>query len=189
MIYLYGWNSVSEFIMDELENIGSPIEGVVVDDPYTNDIFFPHQINIIPASIVHFKPDDSVFNCIGYKHLDLRVRIGQRLADLGVLRNFISIKAQVHRTASVGTGSVLLGDVVLERNCDIGNHCLLWGGSRVCHDSVLGNGVFLAAGSIIGGACTVGNYCSLGFNSSVREKSTLTDGIKVGANRFWKPSQ
>jgi len=173
--------------MDELENIGSPIEGVVVDDSFIEDIISPHQVNVIPASRVAFKPDDSVINCIGYKHLDIRVRIGQRLDDLGVLSNFISKKAQVHHTASVGTGSVLLGDVVIERNCDIGNHCLLWGGSRVCHDSVLGTGVFLAAGSIIGGACTVGNCCSLGFNSSVRERSRLKDGIKVGANRFWKP--
>ena len=188
MNYLYGWNPVSEIILDEFEIRGVPVNGVIVDDYFLGDMDPPSGLNVMAASEISFVPGDGVINCLGYKDLDQRIRIGERLIALGVLQSFISQKAQVHATSSIDAGAILLGDVVIERRCQIGKHCLFWGGSRVCHDSRVGRGVFLASGSIVGGACTVGNRCALGFNSSMREKSSMPDGIKVGANRFWRPS-
>ena len=189
MIYLYGWNSVSEFILDELEGDGLSVDGIIVDDQYIDGLIYPEVLNLIPASKACFNSRDQVYNCLGYKNLQQRIQIGDRLIDLGVLQKFISNKAVIHSAVTIDAGAVLLGDVVIERNSHIGKHCLLWGGSRICHDSVLGHGVFLASGSIIGGACIVGNMCSLGFNSSLREKCQLPTGTKVGANRFWKPQR
>lgn len=187
MIYLYGWNPVSEFILDELKSLGAPIDGIIIDDAFLDALDEPSGVNIISYSRISLIPGDKVINCLGYKDLDQRVLIGERLLTFGVLQSFISKQAQVHDTASIATGTVLLGDVVIERRCRIGKHSLLWGGSRVCHDSSVGNGCFFASGSIIGGACSVGHACSVGFNSSIREKSIMPDGTKVGANRFWRP--
>ena len=187
MIYLYGWNSVSEFILDELEGDGFSIDGVIVDDQYIDTLIYPEVLNVIPASKVRLNTEDWVYNCIGYKNLQRRIQLGDRLIGLGVLKKFVSKRAVIHDAVTIDEGVVLLGDVVIERNSHIGKHCLLWGGSRICHHSVLGHGVFLAAGSIVGGACAVGDMCSLGFNSSLREKCQLPAGTKVGANRFWRP--
>lgn len=186
MIYLYGWNSISEFILDEYGELGVSVEGVVVDDAYKSSLNYAEHVNIIAASSISFTHSDKVINCLGYKDLAQRILIGERLLALGVLSSFISKKAKVHGSTSIAAGTILLGDVNIERRCEIGKHCIFWGGSRICHDSVIGSGVFLASGSIIGGACTVGNMCSLGFNSSTREKVTMPDGTKVGANRFWR---
>jgi len=188
MNYLYGWNPIAEFVLDEFEMLGIPIEGVVIDDAYIGSEVYPNHVRILAASNVFFGNHDCVVNCLGYKNLNKRIFVGESLLGLGVLRSFISQKSQVHGSAVIGVGTVLLGDVVIERRCDIGRHGLFWGGSRICHDSTIGNGVFLASGSIIGGECKVGHTCSLGFNSAIREKSYLPDGTKVGANRFWRPS-
>ena len=186
MIYLYGWNSIAEFILDEFKGLGVSVAGVVVDDAYLGELEQVKHANLMASSRIAFVSGDNVINCIGYKDLDLRIRIGERLLAQGVLRSFISIKSQVHTTTTVDFGTVLLGNVEIERCCEIGKHCLFWGGSRICHDSVIGSGVFLAAGSIIGGASTVGDMCSLGFNSSMREKTTMPERTKVGANRYWR---
>jgi len=188
MNYLYGWNPVAEFILDEFEELGIPVKGVVIDDRYIDDTAYPKDVNVIASSNVSFNYGDEVINCLGYKELGQRLILGERLLSLGVLRSFVSKKANVHFSSSIGVGTILLGEVVIERRCDIGRHCLFWGGSRVCHDSVLGHGVFIASGSIIGGACTVGDMCTLGFNSSMREKSNMPNRTKVGANRFWRPN-
>lgn len=187
MNYLYGWNSVAEFILDEFTENGLPVDGVVVDDVYIHDLVCTAKVRVIPASALSLTSADKVINCLGYRDLARRISIGERLRASGVLERFVSATAKVHRTSSVADGSIVLGDVVIERESKVGMHCLLWGGSRVCHNSQLGEGVFLASGAIVGGACHVGNLCSLGFNSSMREKSCMPDGTKLGANRFWRP--
>lgn len=187
MNYLYGWNPVAEFILDEFTERGTPVHGVVVDDEYLHVSLRPKNLPVFAASCLAFDSNDAVFNCLGYKDLSQRIRIGERLMAMQILKSFISGKAQVHPSAKIGDGTVLVGDVVIERSCEIGKHGLFWGGSRICHDSRLGSGVFLASGSVVGGGCTVGSTCSLGFNSSMKEKSSMPDGTKVGANRFWKP--
>jgi len=187
MNYLFGWNAVAEFIVDELHSTGTPVGGVIVDDAYLQQLTPPTGITLIPASSIRFAPGQTVINCLGYRDLGRRIKVGEQLQTYQVLRSFVSQQARVHTTAVVENGAVLLGDVLVERNCRIGAHSLLWGGSRVCHDSVIGRGVFMAAGSIVGGVCKVGDTSSIGFNSSMREKSTMPAGTKVGANRFWRP--
>jgi len=187
MNYLYGWNPVAEFVQDELMELGLFLHGVVMDDEYVNHSPHPEHLTVFAASAIVFEPKDTVINCLGYKDLTRRIKVGERLLEMGVLRSYISQKAQVHRSAAIGAGTVLVGDVVIERGCEIGKHSLFWGGSRICHDSKLGAGVFLASGSVVGGGCKVGATCSLGFNSSMKEKSSMSEGTKVGANRFWKP--
>ncbi len=187
MNYLFGWNSIAEFILDEFMDLGLGIQGVVIDDFYISKISLPAGIRVIASSKVVYHRGDKVINCLGYKNLHQRILIGEYLRDLGVLASFVSKKASVHSSTHIGVGTVLVGDVVIERGCDIGKHSLFWGGSRVCHDSAIGEGVFLASGVIIGGGSKVGQACSFGFNSSMREKSSIPAGAKVGANSFWRP--
>ncbi len=187
MNYLYGWNPVAEFIIDEFIERGTTVHGVVIDDEYLHSSPHPKHLRVFAASGIIFEQNDAVINCLGYKDLMQRIVTGERLLKMGVLKSFVSRKAQVHPSVSIGDGTVLVGDVVIERGCEIGKHSLFWGGSRICHDSTLGSGVFLASGSIVGGGCSVGSACSLGFNSSMKEKTSMPNGTKVGANRFWKP--
>jgi hypothetical protein len=187
MNYLYGWNSVAEFVLDELTESGNFIDGIVMDDAFIKHAPYISGLNFYPISHISFTTEDSVINCLGYKDLEQRIRIGDILLGLGVLKSFISKKADIHPSARIDSGVILMGDVVIERGCKIGKHGLFWGGSRICHDSKLEPGVFLASGSIIGGGCCVGQSCSLGFNSSMKEKSSMPKGTKVGANRFWQP--
>lgn len=189
MNYLYGWNPVAEFVLDELEARGEKLFSIIVDDAYMRDTNCPRNIKVLAASEVIFNAKDIVINCIGYKDLYKRIKIGEHLNGLGVLKSFVSQKAQIHNSAEIGNGAVFVGNVVVERGCKIGKHGLFWGGSRICHDSTIDQGVFLAAGAIIGGGCTVGQTCSLGFNSSMREKSVMPAGLKVGANTFWRLEQ
>lgn len=189
MNYLFGWNPVAEVIKDELKERGIPLDGVLIEDSHMAVAARPTDLPVFSASIIRLSSEDSVFNCLGYKDLMQRIRIGDKLFEIGVLESFISTSAAVHPSAIVGKGSVLVGDVVIERGCSIGKHGLFWGGCRICHDSVLGAGVFLASGAIVGGGCSVGRACSLGFNSSMKEKSAIPEGTQVGANRFWRPSK
>jgi predicted acyltransferase (DUF342 family) len=184
MNYLFGWNPVAEFIVEELIAQGVHIDGIVIDDDYFADR--PKHIGreVYSFGKMEFGPSDTVINCLGYRNLHRRIMVGDLLSSAGVLKSFVSSEAKLYPGCMVGLGAVLLGNVIVERNSVIGEHSLLWGGARVCHDSQIGRGVFMASGAIVGGQCKVGDTCTIGFNSSVKENSHLRMGTHVGANRF-----
>ena len=151
-----------------------------------NDVGFRDRDDVTVYEEIDFSVDDLIINCVGYKDLSARVKVGQDLRDCPArLTTFISSRAIVYPGVEVGLGSVLLGDVVIERGCAIGDHCLLWGGARVCHDATLGQGVFLAAGSIVGGFAVVGDCCALGFNAVVRDSARLPPGTRLKALNYF----
>lgn len=186
MIYLFGWNPVAQIILDQLEDQRISVAGIIVDDAFADATDTDGMLPVIPASRIELGHSVKVINCLGYRDLVRRVAIGHWLQSTDSLISFISPEAKIHRRAVIGTGAVLLGDVVIERAAQIEPHALLWGGSRVCHDSIVGEGVFLASGSIIGGGCTIGARSTLGFNASVKQGSHLPPNTKVQANAFWK---
>lgn len=185
MIYLFGWNPVAEFIADELTALGEKVDGVVVDERYLENHQPDIGYRVYPIGAMRFNSQDIVYNCLGYRSLSRRIDIGDHLESIGVLRSFISRDSLIYPGCNIRSGTTLVGNVIIERNCVIGEHCLLWGGARICHDSRIGRGVFMAAGSIVGGQCEIGDTASIGFNSSVKEKSCLPSGVSVGANRFY----
>lgn len=183
MIFIFGWNPVAEFIIDELSEASINIDGIIIDDDRISKRD-NYDFETIPFSKIQLNTNDTVYNCIGYRELQRRVEVGEILEKTGCLKSFISIKSSISRSAKIGNGVILLGDVVIERNSIIGSHSLLWGGSRVCHDASIGDGCFMASGSILGGFATLGSLSSIGFNTSVKEKCSVPPASKLGANRF-----
>jgi hypothetical protein len=187
MNYLFGWNPVAEFVLDEFRELNVPVEAVLVDDSCFDPNLPAGGLRVMPVSAVDLQAGrDTVVNCLGYRDLDRRLEVGEFLERMGVSTAFVSRRANVAPSSVIGIGCVLLGDVVVERACVIGGHALLWGGSRVCHDSHIGKAVFMASGSVVGGFCDIGSRSAIGFNSSVKEKSSMPPGTRTGANRFWR---
>lgn len=186
MNYLFGWNPVAEFVLDEFRERNVSVEAVLVDDSFFDPNVPAGCLPVMPVSAVDLQAGrDAVINCLGYSNLDRRLQVGEFLEIRGVSTTFVSRRANVAASSVIGIGCVLLGDVVVERACVIGEHSLLWGGSRVCHDSHTGKAVFMASGSIVGGFCDIGSRSAIGFNSSVKERSLMPPGTRTGANRFW----
>lgn len=186
MIYLFGNNSIAENIYDELCSLNKDVCSIIVDDEfYSEDFNHRIKLKITRYSEITFSKDDTVYNCFGYSDLRRRLKIGDRLHQLNILGTFVSLNANIASSVSLAPGTVILGNSTIERNVTVGHSCLLWGGARVCHDTVLKAGVFLASGSVVGGCCEVGEFSSVGFNSSVKEHCIVPSGTKVGANRFF----
>ena len=69
MNYLYGWNPVAEFIIDEFIERGTTVHGVVIDDEYLHSSPHPKHLRVFTASGIIFEQNDVVINCLGYKDL------------------------------------------------------------------------------------------------------------------------
>ena len=81
---------------------------------------------------------------------------------------FIHPEATVCRSASLGYGTIVLAQSVINSNVKIGNHNIILSGSIIEHDTEIGNHNFMAAHSCIGSGIKIGNYNFLGLNATYR---------------------
>jgi len=88
----------------------------------------------------------------------------------------ISSKAYRAPSAELGGGSVICPFVCLHSNVRVGYGAVLFSGSVIEHDSVIGNNVNVGPGVAVAGRVTVGDNVFIGAGS------TIIDGITVGRN-------
>lgn len=94
-----------------------------------------------------------------------------------------------------GTGA-LVRNLAFERhllvgaNCVIGPHAILYYGTTIGENTLIGDGASIREGCTIGSRCIIGRYVtfqfdvSLGDNSRVLDHSTLAGRTKVGSRAF-----
>lgn len=88
--------------------------------------------------------------------------------------------ACVSRFASIGQGSVILQNVTVAANAQVGQHVIVLPQSVISHDAVVGDFSCITGGVCISGNATIGKNCYLGTNASVREGITIGPYTLVG---------
>lgn len=88
---------------------------------------------------------------------------------------YVCSKATTWPDLTVGEGSFVFENNVLQPYVQIGEDTVLWSGNHIGHDSRIGSHVFLASHVVVSGNCRVGDGTFIGVNA------TLRDGVSVGA--------
>jgi sugar O-acyltransferase (sialic acid O-acetyltransferase NeuD family) len=113
-----------------------------------------------------------------------RSAIERRLSSFGISDNrFAAVNdssVRVPKSCRVGVGSILLGNVVMTADVDIGRHVVSMPNATLTHDDQLEDFVTVCAGVALGGAVHVGREAYLGMNSSVRENLTIGQRATLG---------
>jgi sugar O-acyltransferase (sialic acid O-acetyltransferase NeuD family) len=127
-------------------------------------------------------PEAAVVICVG-KGAG-RLAVAERLARLGVgadrMPPVVHPSASVSSCSLLGAGSVLLANVVLTADVQVGQHVLCMPNVVLTHDDVIEDGATLCAGVVLGGRVRIGRGSYLGMASSVRERVTIGAGSVVG---------
>ncbi len=82
---------------------------------------------------------------------------------------------------SIGEGSVLLAQSVVNANAVIGMGCIINTGASVDHDCFVGDGVHISVKSSICGTVKVGDKTFVGAGTTVIEKLTIGSNVLIGA--------
>lgn len=173
MIYLFGANSISQAIAEELEKSGTEFL-ILIDQRYSSGVSFEASSKLVYTERVSFNIGDRLINCLGYRNLQNREAITQRYKNLGVLSSYISPDASTCKSSVISLGAVILSGASIERGATIEEGAIIWGGARVCHDALVGNHSFVAAGAIIGGYSKIPPYSKIGFNSVIEDHADLS---------------
>lgn len=153
------------------------IVGVLDDDPDRRGtaVGSATVIGAIADAVDH--PGAQFVVCAGRGAV--RERIVSRLAELGIgadrYATVIDPTAVVPAGCTVGTGSILLAQVVLTADVAVGQHAVLMPQVVLTHDNRVDDYATMCAGVALGGNVRVGRAAYLGMNSSVRQN------VRVGA--------
>jgi len=170
--------------------LGLQIEGMITEsftvsttvrfDDHTHRSGEPQAFPFASHTSDEFK-DFRFYVCLGYKHLPLKTQIIDRLVELGRdVPYFVHPNAYVHRSVTIGAGSMIYAGCTVDRNTTIGRGVLLNNGVVVAHDGSLGDGCWLGPGVTLSGHVTIGASSFLGSGSTVTNDVQLGSAVTVG---------
>jgi sugar O-acyltransferase (sialic acid O-acetyltransferase NeuD family) len=189
-IILIGGGGHCKSVIDVIEQEGKfEIAGIV-------DKSEPLGADILGYSVIG---DDSDLDDLAKKYLYALVTVGQiktpllrmRLFELAeksgfILPSIVSPRAYVSKYTTVGKGTIIMHDALINANAQIGENCIINSKSLIEHDCSISNhchistgatingGVIVKSGSFIGSGVTTKESIIIGENSFIKAGSLLT---------------
>jgi sugar O-acyltransferase (sialic acid O-acetyltransferase NeuD family) len=124
-----------------------------------------------------------MFVAVGYRRMNaFRAERYQLAKDMGyALPTYVSTRASVWPDLDIGDNCLVMDQVVIHPYARIGADTILWSGSHVGHDAVVGDHCFIASHAVVSGYVTIEPRCFLGSNATIRDGVTVARECVVGA--------
>jgi acetyltransferase EpsM len=90
-------------------------------------------------------------------------------------------EAVISKYATIESGTVVMGGVVINPDTKIGKHSIVNTGAKIDHDCVIGDFAHVAPGTTLAGNVTVEDKAFLGAGCSVIPGCTIGEGAIIGA--------
>ncbi|MFV0172833.1 acetyltransferase [Empedobacter falsenii] len=126
------------------------------------------------------KQFDEILIAIGYKHLDFKKAIFDKLINKIPFYTFIHSSTILDKSATIGTGSIIYPGCLIDQNVEIGHNVLMNISCSIAHDSKIGNHCFLSPRVAIAGFVDVKEECILGINSTIIDNIRITTKVQIG---------
>lgn len=116
------------------------------------------------------------------KNVDTRIEKFNLLVNLGgQFPVIISPLAHVSKHASIGDGTIIMHNVVVNAGATIGENCIINTGAIIEHDVVVGDHCHISTGAIINGGTIVREKTFFGSNSVTKEYIEIGESSVIGA--------
>jgi len=114
----------------------------------------------------------------------IRIRLLDYAKSLGFkLPAIISPRAYVSKHATIGNGTIIMHDVLINAGVIVGDNCIINTKSLIEHDAVIENNCHISTGAIINGGAIIKQGSFVGSNATTKEsiKTNEKDFIKAGS--------
>ncbi|MCV9927446.1 acetyltransferase [Flavobacterium sp. LS1R49] len=164
------------------------------DQQYKKVVFFDDfsikkSVNSIPVigktadieKAFVLKQFDELLIGIGYKHLDVKKHLFERLENKIPFGKLIHSTAWVDSTAIIESGSVIYPGCVIDARVIIKKNSVLNISCSIAHDTTIGKHTFLSPRVAVAGFVTIEELCFLGINSTVIDNINIINNTQIGA--------
>lgn len=162
-------------IIDKKELLGQKVLGYEVvgcDDDL--ETLFPH-VNYAIITVGQIQSPDT------------RIKLYNRLTSIGFkIPPIISPRAYVSKYATVGSGTVVMHDALINANVSVGNNCIINTKALIEHDSVIGDHCHISTGAILNGGTMIAQGTFFGSNAVSRECAMIAERSFINAGSVAK---
>lgn len=177
-VIIIGASGHGKVIADIIQLNGNIVKGFLDDNE-----------KIQGKSIVGFPVLGKTEDYVKYPDCEFVIAIGdadirKRLADSLDVKWHTAVhpKATVSKLdTSIGEGTVIMANAVVNPSSRIGRHCIINTGAVVEHDNVLGDFVHISPNATLAGAVTVGKMTHIGVGAAVKQVISITSDCIIGA--------
>ncbi len=166
-MYLFGASGHAKVIVDILEKIGEPIEGIIDDNKDLKEFMG------VPV-IHHIEEMSPIIICVGMN--DRRMMVAKRLNEAYdvIFGKAIHPTSIISPRAEIDCGTVVMPRAVIQSGTRIGKHCIINTGAVIEHECVIGNFAHVSPQATLCGNVTVGEGAWIGAGA------TVIQGVKIG---------
>ena len=143
----------------------------------------PPEIAGIPVlgKVADYAKYPDVSFIVGIGNSAIREKIVRQLGDV---RWYTAIHPSAVISAldtQIGTGSVIMANVVINPSAHIGEHCIINTSAVVEHDNRIGDFTHISVGAKLGGTVSVGAHTWVGIGATVSNNVSICDHCMIGA--------
>ncbi len=166
-LYLFGASGHAKVVLDILFSKNIQVDAIIDDNPKTSHL---SNIPVLHTKDYKVAEEDQFIVAIG----DNLIR--KKIVELNHY-NYLSashLSATISAFASIGEGTIVMPQVVINSDARIGKHCIINSRSVIEHDCVLEDFVHISPNAAIAGNVYIGEGTHIGIGANVIQ------GIKIG---------
>ena len=182
-LILIGGGGHCKSVIDVAESAGYNILGILDMPEEVGKVVLNYKVIGTDDDIPHYADKAEFIITVGFINIpDVRVRIYKKVKEAcGKLATIIAPTAYVSRYATLGEGTVIMHQAVVNAGAHVGANCIINTFCNIEHDSVIGDQCHISTGTMVNGDCKVGERAFIGSLSVLANGITVGDDIIVGA--------
>ena len=182
-LILIGGGGHCKSVIDVAESAGYNILGILDMPEDIGKSVLGYKVIGTDDDIPQFADKAEFIITVGFiKNPAIRMRIFDKVREAGgKLANIIASTAHVSRYASLGEGTVVMHQAVVNAGAKIGENCIINTFCNIEHDAVIGDQCHISTGTMVNGDCKVGKMCFIGSQSVLANGISICDDVIVGA--------
>jgi sugar O-acyltransferase (sialic acid O-acetyltransferase NeuD family) len=171
---LYGGSGHAKVIIDCLLASGLPVQGIFDDNPLLSTLL---NIPVIGVYKKDYLASEEIIISIGNN--TIRKKVAQQVEHL--FGKIIHPSVLLSAFTSVGAGTVIFHNSVIQAGTFVGKHCIINTAASVDHDCELGDFVHISPHATLSGNVKVGEGTHIGAGATVIQGITIGKWCTVGA--------
>lgn len=189
-LILVGGGGHCKSVIDVAEIAGYHILGIIDIPEKIGSSVLNYKVIGTDSQIQDFVQEADFIVTIGQiKESKLRISLHELIKSAGGnLATIISPLARVSRYASIGEGTVIMHNSLVNANTTIGRGCIINSFANIEHDVEIGNYCHISTGATVNGDCIIKDFVFIGSNSVIINGVTITEDCVIGAGTLVRKS-
>lgn len=177
-LILVGGGGHCKSVIEAAESAGFDIYGILDVAENVGKKICSYDIIGTDDDIPKYAKEYCFMVTVGFiKNSNLRVAIHNKIISAGgEFATIVASTARVSRYATIGEGSVVMHQTVVNADAVVGKGCIINTFANIEHDAVVGDYTHISTGAMVNGDCRVGSNVFLG------SQSVMVNGISIADN-------